>query len=60
MCVCLSFKCDLVCVCVLERGFTWTGYILNLQQVIAEATSTMQRMYGPIFLMCGCAMRSIL
>ena len=37
-----------------------TGYILNLQQVIAEATSTMQRMYGPIFLMCGCAMCSIL
>ena len=37
-----------------------TGYILNLQQVKAEATSTMQKMYRPIFLMCGCAMRSIL
>ena len=39
-----------VCVCVRKRVYV----------DIAEATSTMQRMYGPIFLMCGCAMRSIL
>ena len=54
--------CACVCVCVFEGLRTRTGYILNLQQVIAEATSTMQKMYGPIFLMCGCncAMRSIL